>query len=146
MTVPDTDILAALKQRLRVRTDEGLAKVLGVARSTVTSWRRRGSIPDRYARLVDPDGRKATDEAFNFAIWSDAEKAALSLALMRMHKGYFTEVIGYSDFLARGGFFPVQLTVHMDKALRSILAEMEERRIEDAFQCLNMLVYEEFFE
>lgn len=41
-----------LQKKFGVATDEALAGVLGLGRSTVTSWRRRGRVPDIYARLA----------------------------------------------------------------------------------------------
>ena len=41
-----------LRETFAVETDDALAKALGIGRSTVTSWRRRGKVPERYGRLA----------------------------------------------------------------------------------------------
>ena len=139
------DVLEALQKRLRVSTDQALADALGLGRSTVTSWRRRGNVPTRYAQLVEQDTQKRLSAAFNFELLSDEERAALCLAVMRMSRGFLSEMQSYPEFLRRGTFIPSQISVHMDKALRDLLAEMESEEYQDAQQCLNAIVYSEMF-
>lgn len=140
------DVLSALQARMRVSTDQALANALGIGRSTVTSWRRRGRVPTRYARLVEQDAQERLSAAFNFDLFSDEERAALCLAITRMHLGGFlSQLDSYPEFLRRGGFIPAHLHKNMEVALRDILAEMETKGYEDAQQCLNAIVFEEFF-
>lgn len=42
-----------LRKTFDAETDDALAKALGVGRSTVTSWRRRGRVPERYGQLAN---------------------------------------------------------------------------------------------
>ncbi len=139
------DVLEALQKRLRVSTDQALADALGLGRSTVTSWRRRGNVPTRYAQLVEQDAQKRLSAAFNFDLLSDEERAALCLAVMRMTRGFLSEMQSYPEFLRRGAFIPSQISVYMDRALRDLLAEMESEDYQNAQQCLNAIVYSEMF-
>lgn len=140
------DILKALQERLKVGTDQALADALGIGRSTVTSWRRRRNVPRRYARLVEHDAQMRLGSTFRYDLLSDEERAALRLAMMRMHRGYMTEMSGsYQEFLRRGDAIPRQIVLHMDRALKDLLAKMTNDGFEDANQCANAMVFEEFF-
>lgn len=44
----------ALKVAVGAETDLGLAAKLGLERSTISQWRRRGNIPFRYRFMLDP--------------------------------------------------------------------------------------------
>lgn len=48
------DGVDALKQAIGVETDLALAAKLGLDRSTVAQWRRRGMVPARYRFIADP--------------------------------------------------------------------------------------------
>jgi transcriptional regulator with XRE-family HTH domain len=61
-TRPAGKVLAALKERFGVNTDSDLADALGVARSTVTNWRCRESVPKRYR-----DARPEPESQFSAA-------------------------------------------------------------------------------
>lgn len=140
------DVLAALQERLKVSTDQGIADALGIGRSTVTSWRRRGSVPRRYARLVEHDTQSRLGATFRYDLLSDEERAALRLAMMRMHHGFMRDVgASYQEFLRRGGFIPQQIVSHMEGALVDLLARMEADGFDDANQCVNAMVFEEFY-
>lgn len=136
-------VVARLKQRFHAATDQELAEKLSLGRSTVTSWRRRGSVPERYARLAD--GEVVTPFGLPWTYWTDEENAALSLALLR--HGAWQEPLkqDYGMFLSRVGFLVPQLLSHMQKALPELRQEMITRGIEDPRQCLQVMVWEEFF-
>jgi len=89
---------------------------------------------------------KRLSAVFNYDASSEEERAALSLAMMRMHDELMAQArSSYPDFLQKPGFIPVQIRHHMETALFELTAAMEERRFDDARQCLNALVFEEFF-
>lgn len=46
-------VLVGLKAHFRLESDEALAARLGVAKSTIATWRRRGSIPSRAAKELE---------------------------------------------------------------------------------------------
>jgi hypothetical protein len=53
----DADV-EALRARLHARTDMELAERIGVQRSTIAQWRRRGGLPAKYRALI----RQPSDE------------------------------------------------------------------------------------
>ena len=134
-SIPIRLVSAALTQSRNVRS----------ARSTIANWHRRGRVPERYAALADEDAQRRLVAAFNFDLLSLEERAALILAIMRMQKGLQSELSSGPDFLRRGSFIPVQVTTHVEQALRDLLAEMERKGYDDPLQCLNEMVFNELF-
>lgn len=49
------DLVDQLRDALHVDTDVALAQELGVERSTVAQWRRRGSLPRMYQAILDAE-------------------------------------------------------------------------------------------
>lgn len=45
--------ISHLKERLGTRSDDQLASKIGVGKSTIASWRRRGDIPDQAVRDIE---------------------------------------------------------------------------------------------
>lgn len=50
-----SDLVDKLRSALGAETDIALAQELGVERSTVAQWRRRGSLPRIYQAILDAD-------------------------------------------------------------------------------------------
>jgi hypothetical protein len=137
------EIIEALKRRFAAATDQVLAERLSIGRSTVASWRSRGSVPRRYAALVDEENLPFS---LGIGYWSGDERAATILALMRMHAGYLGQVDSYSAFLGRGGFIFSKFTVQLERAYIDLQGAMERHALEEPMQALNLLVFEELFE
>ena len=81
-----SDPVGKLKQVLNVDTDLDLARMLGLERSAIAQWRRRGNIPLRYRDLIDPAGQALTRERIKRAdrrsIYGDGQgRYILSAAL-----------------------------------------------------------------
>lgn len=138
------EVLESLKRRFHASTDQALAGRLSLGRSTVTSWRRRGSIPDRYTRLAKEVLSFPPD--FLDSSWTATERAALSLALLRLIKGFGAQLTDYPSVLSKQGFLPAQLAVGVERALLDLSARMTESGIDDPTQCLSLMAYEEYFE
>jgi transcriptional regulator with XRE-family HTH domain len=136
-------VVARLKQRFHASTDQELAEKLSLGRSTVTSWRRRGSVPERYARLAD--GEAVTPFGLPWTYWTEEENAALSLALLRHGAWQAPIVQDYGAFLSKAGFIVPQLLSQMQTALDDLRRAMQTRGIDDPRQCLQVMVWEEFF-
>ena len=138
----DEDI-AALMRRFRVTTDQGLADRLKLGRSTVTSWRRRGAVPERYLRLASE--RPTSLPNFLDTAFDPVDRDALILALVRLVLGPGSKITDYPAFLQHGPFLPAQLAAGAERALLDLTARMTEAGIEDPRQALNLIVYEDFF-
>ena len=127
-------VVDRLKAWFRAQTDQELADALKVGRSTVTSWRRRASIPDTFVPV-----------GLSSSVWTSTEHAACTLGMMRLIKGFGSQVADDPGFLQKGGFLPMQRYSTVGQALSDLQSAMKARRIEDPAQCANMMVYEEFF-
>ena len=82
MTTPEID---ALKHALDVETDLEMAAKLGLSRSAVAQWRRRGAIPARFRRLLEAERTDTYLETVRQQIFRKPEyhywlRAALALA------------------------------------------------------------------
>ncbi len=135
--------IATLRKRFRVETDQGLADRLKLGRSTVTSWRRRGSVPDRYMRLASERPTSLPD--ILDPSLDPVERDAWVLALVRLTLGPGAKIVDYPTFLRDGPFLPRQLAVGLEKALLDLCARMEETGSDDPRQALNLIVFEDFF-
>jgi hypothetical protein len=135
--------IEALKRRFSAGTDQGLADRLRVGRSTLTSWRRRGALPELYCdycqriRLHSP------------TFWTQkidpVERQASVPALLRLIRSYVSKITDYRTFLQHGGFLPAQLAVEIEKALFDVTARMTEGEVDDPYKALNLIAYEDFF-
>jgi Bacteriophage CI repressor helix-turn-helix domain len=143
MTGDVEEAIAALMKRFRVSTDQGLADRLRVGRSTVTSWRRRGAVPERYMRLTT-ERPTALPDILDPSL-DAVERDAWVLALVRLVLGPGARIVDYPTFLRDGPFLPRQLAVGLEKALLDLSARMEESGLEDPRQALNLIVFEDFF-
>jgi len=137
------DEIAALKKRFKAGTDQHLAERLRLGRSTVTSWRRRGSVPDRYMRLVSERPTKLPD--LLDPELDPVERNAMVLALTRLVLGFGAKITDYPHFLMHGPFLPAQLALGLEKAFLDIEARMEEGVLDDPRQAMTLIVFEEFF-
>lgn len=70
----------------------------------------------------------------------------MTLALMRLVKGYGSKFVTYPMFLSYGGFLGPQLMAAMEKALIDLSSQMTERSMDSPHQCVNLIVFEEFFD
>jgi len=137
------ETIEQLMKRFRVTTDQALADRLSLARSTVTSWRKRGSIPARYARLAEETPTLLPD--FLNPTWSEEEKAAMRLALIRLIKGFGSQITDYPSYVSKVGFLPAQMATGIERALLDVMARMEKDGLDDPRQCADLIAYEEFF-
>ncbi len=138
------EVIDVLRKRFRVSTDQALAEQLHLGRSTVTSWRRRGSVPDRYVRMAS-ERPTILPDLVN-PQFDDTERSALTLALVRFIRDNASVTQDYQAFLSKGGFLPAKLAIAMEKALLDVSARMEEGELEDAWRALNLIVFEELFQ
>lgn len=79
-------MIASLREHFGVQTDADLARRLRIDKSTVSSWRSRGTVPARFARILE-------GESNQFALvppahWGEHEIAAFEVALFRFCRLY----------------------------------------------------------
>lgn len=55
--------IAALKKALGARTELELAAMLGLSRSTISTWKKRGGVPGRYLAMLEAGASDATATA-----------------------------------------------------------------------------------
>ena len=135
--------IEVLKKRFRVATDQGLADRLSLGRSTVTSWRRRNTVPERYVKLASEQPTLLPD--FLDLQFDATEREALALALVRLVLNFGPQMQDYPSFLKHGPFLPAKLAIGVEKALLDLSARLTECEVDDPFQALNLVVFEEFF-
>ncbi len=82
--------ISALKSALGARTELELAAKLGIARSTVSQWRRRGSIPARYHGLLAGSANDSEAAAAGQQVFQRSEaRYWLRTALALLPRGDF---------------------------------------------------------
>lgn len=84
-----TDYILALKTMLDVSSDEALAAGLNVGKSTIASWRRRGSVPkktgDEIKRRFGVDWKELADPAHRKdALVDTLQKTAFFIAVFKL--------------------------------------------------------------
>ena len=102
MERPVEEVLAALKRHFGVETDADLARKLRVDKSTISSWKARGSIPARYQGILE--GSSSSTVGVSPIKWSEHEKAAFDLALFRFSR-IMTEKANLSDYVESLTYF-----------------------------------------
>lgn len=114
-----------LRLKFRAKSDVELAGKLNVDKSTISSWRSRNRVPEKYLELLKLDLR-------NFFIsppskWGELEKAALGLALFRVSLAT-KEVIEAADYHETMKTFHLSGTFWLifSKALKDILRRQED--------------------
>ena len=75
-------IVDRLKEHFRAEKDTDLARILGVDKRTVSSWRARGSVPRRYVELLE--GRNHQTILTPPMWWGEYEEQAFNLAVFRI--------------------------------------------------------------
>jgi hypothetical protein len=74
----------ALKARLKADTDTDLARKLAIDKRTVSAWRARGTVPNRYLDIIE--GADHQTIATPPLRWGEYENYALRLALFRISR------------------------------------------------------------
>lgn len=73
--------IAGLRGAVSAGTDAELARMLGVDQSTISSWRSRGRVPERFVKMLDTGKKTGLDEAPQ--VWGELQERAQTLALIR---------------------------------------------------------------
>lgn len=138
------EAIQGLKVRFSAETDEELAKALGIGRSTISSWRLRGSVPSRYLQRKpsEPSG------AFHSSPreWGEEDHAAFALALLRFFRLYGHCFSTYRDFLENGHLAAAHIWGINAEAKDDLLREMNSGPDEKShpWNASCLLAYDDF--
>ena len=141
-TLTAVEAIDRLKARFGVATDVELAEKLSLGRSTVASWRKRDQVPARFVEAA----KGGQWGAFSFAYehWTEIEKRAMQLALLRLMWRHGRIATDYRTFLEEGGVAAASLWKIHAEATRDLAAEVDRRDGADSLTALQLLVYREF--
>lgn len=81
MTDDPQEIIEALKAQFGAETDADLARRLSIDKSTISSWKARGSVPHRFRAILN--GASPSFFATSPMSWGEHEKTAFEIALFR---------------------------------------------------------------
>ena len=73
--------IAGLRGAVSAKTDAELARMLGVDQSTISAWRARGRVPERFVKMVDGAAKAPSSEAPQ--VWGELQERAQTIALVR---------------------------------------------------------------
>ncbi len=129
-------IIDELRSRLDVVTDADLARSLDIDKSTISSWRSRGRVPERYVRMLDRDG---SDEYLGPPVrWTAKDRVAFDMALLRFTRALAGDLSGddpikvYATFaLASPAFWALKDGCRRE--LNDVVAARPGLNIEDAY-------------
>ena len=130
--------IADLKRFLSIRSDEELASALGIGKSTIASWRRRGSLSSGAMEEIDAkygsDWRqKPSLDDFGGRLFEHFSRDVFLLSIMRLAKTIENEeVIEWASWLAG----------HEDKVRRGLcdLAGLDGTTVLDPTVVTNLVV------
>jgi hypothetical protein len=125
MADPESTI-EALKLKMGAANDADLARKLAVDKRTVSAWRARGSVPDRYTAILEGDSHQAIMTPP--LKWGRYEECAFRLALFRFTRVKAAAAIS-DDFRAIFDAFahPRGFWLLMLRCQRDIATAMEDR-------------------
>lgn len=78
------EVISALRAHFEVDSDAELARKLMINKSTVSSWRARGSVPQRFRGILSGEPHQFMHSPP--LQWGEDEQAAFSLALFRFSR------------------------------------------------------------
>lgn len=139
--VSDADeVIEALKRAFRADTDAELGEVLGVARSSIASWRTRGHVPRRYMRkLAEVAGENVRTASIEEDIY------AQRLGLLRWLRDHRHLLDDYSACLSGIGGADAAIGKYQFEALDDLRAEMAIRDGMTMGEVYSAVVFQEFF-
>ena len=120
MTGDVKEAIAALMKRFRVSTDQSQADRLRVGPSTVTRWRRRGAVPERYMPLLSDRPTSLPDMLE--PNHGPAERKVIVRARVRLVIAWGPKMTNYSGHLQHGGYLAAQLALGLERAFLDMTA------------------------
>lgn len=118
--VETANLIDQLKKRLGAETDVDLARKLAIDKSTISSWRSRDSLPERYVRILQGEDHQTV--LTPPLKWGPYEQYAFRLALFRFAKARAAAATSrdygtiYRSFSNQGGFWLLMRDAQKDLA------------------------------
>lgn len=140
------EIIEKLKERFDVWTDGELATKLNIGRSTITSWRRRNSVPDRFTSMLTVGGPLAFSNGMTYEHWSELDKAAMQLGLLRLVRDNAPKLHEFADTLNAAVNLPDELQTNFQAAYDDIKRGLDAGARSPDFALYTMVGYEFFAE
>jgi hypothetical protein len=73
--------IASLRTSVSAKSDADLARKLGVDQSTISAWRSRGRVPNRFLQLLDDRSKGAASKPPQ--VWGELQDRAQAVTLLR---------------------------------------------------------------
>ena len=121
--------IAGLRGAVSAGTDAELARMLGVDQSTISSWRSRGRVPERFVKMLDTGKKAGSSEAPQ--VWGELRERAQTIALIRFTL-IRSKVVQSGDVDRALGVFldlkPFWLVLH--RSIHELRIKMEALRVD----------------
>lgn len=78
--------IQSLRVAVSAKSDAELARTLGIDQSTISSWRARGSVPQKFVKLLRSNGSSAASGPIDWATleaWPELQERSRSIGLLR---------------------------------------------------------------
>lgn len=78
--------IQGLRGAVSAKSDAELARNLGIDQSTISAWRSRGSVPQKFVKLLRSNGSSAATGPIDFATlqaWPELEEHCRAIGLLR---------------------------------------------------------------
>lgn len=122
-------MIAALRVSVSAKNDAELARLIGVDQSTISSWRARGRLPQRFAKMIDGSAAMPSGKPPEF--WGELQECAHVVALIRYTLIRADVALSSNVDLAISAFMdivPFWLVMH--RAVHEIQLKMEALNVD----------------
>ena len=78
--------IADLRRAVNATNDSDLARTLGIDKSTISGWRARGNVPEKFVKLLRSGGSSAASGPIDGATlqaWPELEERCRAIGLLR---------------------------------------------------------------
>ncbi len=78
--------IEGLRGAVSAKSDAELARTLGIDQSTISSWRARGSVPQKFVKLLRPNGSSAASGPIDWTTlktWPELQERSRAIGLLR---------------------------------------------------------------
>ena len=78
--------IAELRRAVKAANDSDLARTLGIDKSTISGWRARGSVPQKFMRFLQSSSSTAASGPIDFTTlkaWPELEERSRAIGLLR---------------------------------------------------------------